>query len=332
MKYLFIVILLSYNFYTQAQEYEGEAFQDTYTDIEDYRSVILETLDDGFWRYRFELDFLFPYYGDEYDHINCFYEGVCFFDGVFGGSLFLSNFGYETDRVRDPNIINSDARFKLLEKDGLKCLVIQLTKLRMISDPSIEEYDSHVDMQYWFYEDGTIEIRYGHSNLEHSPTYVPGEGFYIITGNAGPVHVANQIRLFNPNDLGAFIMYGNESSHEDDAFTTTDSLTSLLWWPPEGWVVRFRPKSVHTEEEGRKTDWRLHARRGEVLLLRDEVAASGTNIRLYNSLGSLVMLDELPTGTSSHILDVSALPMGIYYYEFAGDAGAYESGRLLIEP
>ena len=52
----------------------------------------------------------------------------------------------------------------------------------MISDPSVEEFDSHIDMQYWFYEDGTIEIRFGHSNLDNSPVYVPGDGFYRITG------------------------------------------------------------------------------------------------------------------------------------------------------
>ena len=41
----------------------------------------------------------------------------------------LALFGYETDKLRDTNNITSDVRYTLKEKEGKKCLVLQLQNL-----------------------------------------------------------------------------------------------------------------------------------------------------------------------------------------------------------
>ena len=325
-----MVLIFASVFSLKAQQYVAEAFQDIYIDLEDYNSVLLESNGDWLWERTFELDFDFPYYDTTYDHINCFYEGACYFDGTGIYTLLLASFGYEMDRPESMMDLDSDVRYSLTERDGKKCFVLQLTKLRMLSDPSVEEFDSHIDMQYWFYEDGTIEIRFGHSNLDNSPTYVPGDGFYLISRD-GPVAVGNVIRLSNHPDDTEFISYGDSSSYEHYFYSYTDQWLSIDWWPPEGWVIRFTRTGVNNEEVVTEDQWRVYAQNEQIVLDRTEAAMSmSADFRLYNNLGQPVAQVEMPPGIKQHSLDIGPLPQGIYFYELKSEEGVYQSGRLFV--
>ena len=332
MKYVLIIGLLLSLSSLKAQQYEAEAFQDTYNDLEDFNSVLLNTDGSIFWEKRFDLNFDFPYYGNTYDHIHCFYEGACYFDGTNGYTMTLALFGYETDIARAPDNISSDVRYKLTTRNEKKCLVLQLTKLRLISDPSVEEFDSHIDMQYWFYEDGTIEIRFGHSNLDNSPVYVPGDGFYLITVNQGPVPVRVHVDLRDPNNIeDNFIAYGDSTSHEDYYTSIVEDRLGLKWWPPEGWVIRFTRTGVNNEEIEKQDQWRVYAQNKQLVLDGSEAAMSvSADFRLYNSLGQPVVQDDLPLGIKQHTVDIKHLPQGIYFYELTSEQGDYQSGRLFV--
>ena len=84
MRYLLFALFGLYVFSLNAQQYEVETFYDEYDDLIDYKSVLLQTIGSTTWEKRFDLNFGFPYYDNTYDHINCFYEGVCNFDGDNG--------------------------------------------------------------------------------------------------------------------------------------------------------------------------------------------------------------------------------------------------------
>ena len=163
---LFLIILLTLKL-TQSfgQYYQVESFQDEYKEIEQYNSLLIEN--DGFrsWDKRFDLNFTFPFFDIYYDYINCFDVGICYFDDEIDYSMRLLEFGYEPDILKDSVNILSDVRYTLTNWLNKKVLIIQFTKNRLFSDPTIESHDSHVNFQYWFFENGTIEIHVGPSNI-----------------------------------------------------------------------------------------------------------------------------------------------------------------------
>ena len=59
--------------------------------------------------------------------------------------------------------------------------------MRLANDTSVATYDSSIQFQHWFYQDGTIEIHFGDINLENSTAFVDGEGFYFSGGPDVPL-------------------------------------------------------------------------------------------------------------------------------------------------
>jgi hypothetical protein len=144
--------------------------------------------------------------------------------------------GYDFDIVNiDTNNIVSDIRYKFSKKNNLNALVLQYTKVRLISDPSVSEFDSHINFQVWYFENGTMEVRFGSYNLDNSPNYIPGEGFYLLPNNHSPIYYGPEMLIrnaFKENvGLGLDGPYNNYNVDNIGGY-----LTEL---PPKGWVIRF---------------------------------------------------------------------------------------------
>ncbi|MCB0660964.1 MAG: hypothetical protein KDC04_08510, partial [Saprospiraceae bacterium] len=245
MKILLVIVASFFSSVITAQ-YDVVAFQDNYTEIEGYHSIALETFGNRAWVKKFELPFNFPYFDYDFDYLICEVEGTCYFEDDLDFSLRLMTFGYKYDEILDTVNIESDVRYKFGEKDGKSYLAVQLTKNRLFSDPSVDEFDSYVNFQYWIFDDGTIELRFGPSNLDHSPVYVPGEGFYLLT-NEGPKPAGPQLALYHPYDENIRLEYNDLNNYTEYELTTVE-LGGINWWPPDGWVIRFTNKRVSTNE------------------------------------------------------------------------------------
>ncbi|MBK9151152.1 MAG: T9SS type A sorting domain-containing protein [Saprospiraceae bacterium] len=122
----------------------------------------------------------------------------------------------------------------------MKALVIQFTKNRLISAKSVSQYDSYVNFQLWFYEDGVMEIHFGDFNLDNSPNYVPGEGFYLITSDGQKINIGPEMGIRHPTDEEDQTWI-NGKWNDFDITTTSGYLRSI---PTKGFVIRFSKKNT----------------------------------------------------------------------------------------
>jgi len=234
---VFIALLfISEKINSQNYDYRIMSFQDEYTEIDSFHSILLETEGDRGWIKKFDLNFNFPFYDSLYNHIYCESTSACLFENSLNFEIVLMASGYDFDIFGiDTNNIVSDVRYKLTQKDGIKALVIQYTKVRLISDPSVEEYDSHLNFQLWFFENGSMEVRFGSYNLENSPNYIPGEGFYLLPNNEDPIYYGPEMGIRNSfkEDVGI----GLDGPYDDYVVNNIGGYLKSL--PPVGWVIRF---------------------------------------------------------------------------------------------
>lgn len=309
MRILTSIIVLLFFFqagFLQAQTYEVTAFQSEYSEIEDYNSLILNIGGPRPWHFRFDLDFEFPYFDSVYSSIYGKFNGNYGFDPDWF-PIILFNILTEFDEDIDLFNIQSDIRYKLTVENDLKCLVLQYTKVRFIDDPSVEEHDSHLNYQVWFFEDGAIEMRFGSMNLEHSPGYSPGVGYFLIFTNQDlliPIIVDVGIASLDFED--SYFISGN---HNDfDVLNYHDqSIRGLRDLPPEGWVIRFSPvpSSVETTFSRNFTIYPNPAK-GELYI--GEIAESPKSIEIIDVMGRTAAFYQY----FENRIDISDLPAGIY--------------------
>lgn len=305
MKYIVIVIVLTNLIPSLSiSQYSVNTFSDSYEEIEDYSSIALETFGNRSWSKEFELPFEFNYFDTTFSSFTLDFSGTGSFENQIDFSMRLMVFGYEFDNVTDPNNLPSDVRYKFGTEEGRQYLVIQYTKTRLISDPSVDQHDSHVNFQLWFFEDGTIEIRFGPSDLDNSPVYIPGEGFYLLTGNAGPIPLGPQLALYHPFDESIRLEYNDLDSHEEYELNR-DGSGSIDWWPPEGWVIQFRNEIVSSVESLDYSD---------ILIFPNPVMdqLNIVSIEKVHSISIFSMSGKLCIEQEGKVANVSGLGPGLY--------------------
>jgi len=231
--------------HTQSPLYSISSFQDTYEPLDTFTSLFFD-IGEGrdWWSLTFELDFDFPFFERSYDYINVDYDAYAHFDDTdYDISLFT--FGYNPDIIYNwPVELESDVRYSYKTISGVKALVIEFLKNRLDTDPSVEEFDSHVNFQIWFFEDGSMETRFGEINLDNSPCYVPGVGFFLFFSNSDTLQYGPGISLRNPDNQDDGI--GMLGSYNDYEITT--GYGHLTYVPPPGWVIRFNREPVKTKD------------------------------------------------------------------------------------
>lgn len=245
LAFIILVLISSINAEAQIHTYVIDTFRIEYKELETYRSVALETEGAHIWDLEFEFPFEFPYYDSIYTSINCDAAGVCYFDTSYDYDMFLFAFNYELDNVWDPNNIPSDVRYAIVEDGGMQALVLQYTKVRLSGDPSAELYDTYLNFQLWFFENGYIEIHFGEMNLDQSEWYVPGEGFYQHFSNADPILMGPAVGVQHP----AIIEDQTHLNGEWNNYTIVNRVGYLTTLPPVGFVIRFRKETTAASDQ-----------------------------------------------------------------------------------
>lgn len=254
MKLIFTTILILASFHSSiAQHYTFDSVSEPYEELVDYNSLAIEKQGTFTWNHRFELGFQFPFFELNYNHLNSDISAFGIFDNASSFSVLLMSSIYEWDNVSNPSNIESDIRYTSMVKQGIKCFVIQYTKMRLGTDISIPTHDSHINFQLWFFENGIMEIRFGSSNLANSSAYVPGEGFYLNT-NDGPKLLGPNLSLQHPTNPNLFYDLSGDYNDLKENSTTESFLQTL---PPENWVIRILPKTVHTEEVNQVQEFKI---------------------------------------------------------------------------
>ncbi len=296
--------------------YTIESFQDEYTELEEYNSMAIETGGAPTWDKRFELDFSFPFFDTSYTYMDCDASAVCYFDGSENFNIHLLAFDYEMDRVTNLDSISSDLRYAQLEKEGLKALVLQYTKIRLSTDPSIEEHDSYVNFQTWFFENGDMEIRFGDFNLDNSPNYVPGTGFYLFVNEGDSVLAGPNIILIHPDSVDDY--NGLEVGGPYDSLKIYNNewgALPLTTIPPSGWVIRFHKKAL-TKAKNELFDKNISIYPNpadEKIFINSDLPVKLDEIQILSLDGDIIK--EYTDRFDEHI-DISELPSGMYFIKF----------------
>lgn len=323
-----IYLIISVLFFTISyegisQKYEIKAYKSEYKEIENYQSM-LDISGGYFFEERFDLDFGFPFFDTIYDHIWIMRSGVCYFDYPEEADFSIRGleYNYELDDPIDIDSIDSDVRIKYTEINGINVLIVQFTKLRLATDTSIETHDSHLNFQYWIYEDGTFEFKMGNYNLENSPNYIPGDGFYFFPANQ-TIKLASHIALVNPLNEKEIFSYNDTFGHENYQ-TSTDSLHSILNIPPPGWVIQFKNKTVSTNKYVNIKKLKLYPNPTyHSIHIEGEINGSLLNLRTLD--GHLIQsLSYVP-----NVLDLSHLHSGVYIIEINNN-NRIENHRVVI--
>lgn len=315
MKHILLTALILHSFTSLSQEYTLTSFQSQYEEIDNYSSMQLETFGDIQAADKlFDLEFSFPYFDDLYDEIQLNRVGVLSFEDELDFSIRLLTYGYDWDAIWDINDIPSDIRYKDTIVDDRHALVVQFTRMRLTTDPTIDASDSYISFQYWLYEDGTIELVIGPYDLSESPAYFPGEGFFRVIGDGPLLPYASEIALYHPTDPTRRYSYEDFDSHED--FTLrNDAMGSIDWMPPEGWMFRFTNLLVSTVEQPE----------AEELTLYPNPATDQLHMASTSPVQELTIVDgtgrEVVQSKGDATIDISTLDSGIYFIHITTDRG-----------
>lgn len=288
--------------------YEFQTFERPYEPLENYQSMLIEQRGYQLWEYEFNLGFSFPFFGKEYKFLVCDFLSFCATrDDV--GYLDLNSYPYFYDFTTDSTNIKSDVRFSTLGEDGEKVFVMEFFKNRLREDPSVTTYDSHVNFQNRIYEDGTIEIHYGPSNLDNSPLYVPGEGFYVDAGGTFLFGPSITLEEFDVDSLGVLKRLSLTGPYNNLAFTEEES-EYITTYPPEGFVIQLRPKTLSADDPVKPSELLAYPNPVEDIInfrAKDDRIIGG---RLYDMLGNRMSVD-----IKENQISVQHLPSGMYILE-----------------
>lgn len=312
-----MVLMLIFTSISVNGQYAVETFEQEYTELSEYQSI--GTLQGGVsgWNHQINLEFDFPYYDMSYSQLYLDSGAFISFEDEDTFHLSLMEFHYEYDMPFSLDDISSDVRFHTEVRNGMRVLIIQFTKMRLATDESIEEYDSHVNYQFCLYEDGAIEIRFGPSVLENSTVYTPGVGFELNT-SIGPMVLGPRIELIDPLNEEFSITYDDLDSHEQYELRF-DGQGLVNYFPPEGWVIRF-----NRDEESAIN---LMDSDGPLLypnpcsdFLQVELLDDIQGVQVFGLTGELLLNQDLST---SQDLDFSILPEGTYLIKVIANDKVY---------
>jgi len=303
---LLIIMFITLDSYAQSLHgYEYNTFDRPYEKLESYSSIQIETEGDLLWEYEFDLDFDIQVFGESF---GSFYG--TFFSNFYGPNdewvLDLNSYPYQFDLISDTINIQSDVRFATEERNGMQVFIIEFVKNRLGADPSVTTHDSHVNFQNRIYEDGTIEIHYGPSNLANSPMYVPGEGFYFEAAQTslyGPYVAIEEFDANNPKRVSL-------SGHYDSLVLSEAEFEYINTYPPEGFVIQLRPTTLSAGDPYKPSEVLAYPNPVEDIInlrAKDDRIIGG---HLYDMLGNQMLVD-----IKENQIPVQHLPTGMYILE-----------------
>ena len=308
--FLFFIGTFLYSSITlaQSEEYVIESFQGEYNELTEYESMVKIFLGDPLWEFEFELDFQFPFYGEYYDRLIYLSEAWGAVTDNEDLAFFLMDFsrGYAYDNPKDTVNIPSDVRFSHVQANSMQAFVIQYTKNRFFADPNSDEYDTNMNFQLWFFENGVLEVHFGEMHMDENPIYSPGKGFFCYTTDGG----VDTSEVCGPH-MGISNPYDEEdgialSGSYYDYEVTGDIYDILTVLPPKGWIIRFKPKSVGIfDPKPRDNQIAISPNPASSFINIPEI---GSFVTMYDFSGR-ILYEGI---TNENKLNVSDYPSGIY--------------------
>ena len=245
--FAFLLYYISANYViAQSPGYMIESFQGVYTELDQYESIQSPTDFDIFWEREFELNFQFPYYDSVYNRVIFVHDnwGAVTDDQDFSLLLFeYTDFVCDEPFSPDPDSLTSDVRYANVTSNNMQAFVLQYTNNIFFFDIGNDDIDTYMNWQVWLFENGVMEIHFGEMHMDNNPIYEPGKGFFSYGNNGvdtseiyGP-----RLSIANPKDESDAIAL---SGSYDDYEVSGDQYSVLNTMPPEGWIIRFKPKSA----------------------------------------------------------------------------------------
>lgn len=331
MKTLIIFLLVCYfalsycHLSAQSEGYTIESFQSVYTELADYESVGILADGNPIWEMEFDFNFQFPFYGALYDKMIYNAEGWGMFTDDEDESTYLMDFtrSYAWDDLNDTSNITSDVRFSHVTFNNMQAFVLQYTRMGFFADPVANSFDTYMNFQIWFFENGVMEVHFGEMHMDGTPIYEPGKGFYCYTTSGGVDTnevCGPHVGIANPFDRDDGIAV---SGSYDDYEVTSDIYDNLTVLPPPGWIIRFKPTSVGLfDPSPRNNHIRIAPNPASSYILIPHVASK---VLIYTYSGKIVY-EGVP---SENILSVSSLPPGIYFIKIISNGDSF-IGKFLI--
>lgn len=315
-KHLIIIALfLSVCFESNSQTYKLDTLRREYEELETYKSIALDVGGVFNWEKKFDLPFVFPYYDSMYSHIICERSSVCYFEYNPEYDIKLMTFSYDYDNLLDTTNIASDVRYNYVTKNDKQALVIQFTKNRLSSDESIDEYDSFINFQLWFYEDGVMEVHFGDINLDNSPNYRPGEGFYFTFVDGTEMNSGPEMGVRHPLDED------DQTWLEGDwnDYIVRNGVGYLTTLPPKGFVIRFSKKTSSIKDAIDTLVTVYPNPTSDQLTIKYEGNIFKTIVKSIRG-NNIMILDQ-----ETRIINTNKLPIGMYILEIHTSNGVKQT-------
>lgn len=303
----------------QSEGYTIESVQDVYTELTNYESISLLTMGDLFWEFEFHLNFQFPFYDSVYNRVIHRNDAWGSFTDDEDEALFLMAFTrlYAYDELIDTSNITSDVRFSHVFSNNMQAFVLQFTKNRFYADPFADVLDTYLNFQLWFFENGIMEVHFGEMHMDGTPIYAPGKGFYCYTTSGGVD--TNEVcgpymGISNPEDDEDAIAL---SGSYDDFEIAGNQYSVLTVLPPEGWIIRFKPKTVGIfEPEPRINEIMIKPNPASSYIL---ISNPNSKVKIFDFSGKI-----LYEGTvTDNKVSVTTFPTGMYFIKIASDEKSF---------
>jgi hypothetical protein len=314
MKTFFSLIFCFGLFCSFAQSYKVEIDEIPYDTLKEYQSMVLENIENDVippfsFDKEFDLDFSFPYFSEEYNSIilNSFpsvdFKG--FNELEYPMQLFIvgSSFSAIND---DFSNHPSDYRYLSTIVDGLKVFIMEYKNVTF--SQNTDEID--MSFQYWFWENGNIEIRFGDIKYPE-PYFKNGFGYWDDFSNR-----YYEILIFIVSkDLGEAISVSgnlNDNPEINDNVNIEEAIRGLTYLPKKNTVCRFKkqPSSLIDQKK-----YKLPTLLANQMIIPEDVVFNHFDI--YDMTGRLVK-----SGNERQV-DLSLLVNGNYVLKLTDGLGIY---------
>ena len=309
MKFLaFFLFLFPMCIYSQS--YTVEIDDIPYDTLIEYQSIVKETIDNGdlfYYEKEINLDFDFPYFDEICNQLIVNNLPLVDIDGFpeFPMQLVVSNSSYHPvlpDDIGD--YYYSDIRYNISYINEMKVLIVEYKNLDI--EP-FEDTEVDISFQFWFWENGNIEVRFG-DFIYPEPYFYDGMGYYDSFTDS----YFGLIFFISSRDMKEYIHVGGNLNdnpiidyHGD--FNTSLYLKSL---PKKNTILRFKKKITSTNQiDFDKIP--VTVTNGRLAISQDMVFG---HYFITNTQGATVIHD------TDRTLDISQLLSGMYFISFISDS------------
>jgi hypothetical protein len=318
MKYLFFTFfLVGFSLSVKTQSYTVEIDDIPYDTLTEYNSIGHEKVLRGELPYWFEeqidFGFEFPFFDTTLTYIILSNDCTGLIPDSPEYNFYLFNQSWEMYREFDfLGYLNSDYRYKRTTIDGKKVFIYESFRLMYEYFEEAKHEKSDVSFQVWFWEDGTLELRFGKIFLD-SDIYFPGKGVLI----KGPTEYYSHffIEISNPNITETINVSGDLNNNPIVKYLSEFDIQGegLRYIPKENTVCRFKKNTSKTIQ------WQQHINMPNIVsdMLHLPAELKIEKYHIFDSMGKLIK-----NGSSENV-NVQDMPTGIYFAQLISGSNRY---------